>query len=67
MKHERYRPCCHEDRAQGQFSFPPLAVTANLISGFACATAMWLVVAAVAIAQGGHLSRQPLRAGYEND
>ena len=47
--------------------FPPLAVTANLISGFACAAAMWLVVAAVAIAQGGHLSRQPLRAGYEND
>lgn len=47
--------------------FPPLAVTANLISGLACAAAMWLVVAAVAIAQGGHLSRQPLRAGYEND
>jgi len=41
--------------------FPPLAVVANLISGFAYAAALWLVVAAVAIAQGGHLSRQPLR------
>jgi membrane protease YdiL (CAAX protease family) len=40
--------------------FPPLAVVANLISGFACAAAIWLVVAAVGVAQGGHLSRQPL-------
>lgn len=38
--------------------FPPLAVAANLISGFTCAAAMWLVVAVIAIAQGGHLSRQ---------
>jgi uncharacterized protein len=37
---------------------PPLAVTANLISGFAFAVALWLVIAAVALAQGGHLTRQ---------
>jgi hypothetical protein len=49
--------------------FPPLAVVANLISGFACAAALWLVVAAVAIAQGGHLPRLPLRTQptYERD
>ena len=39
--------------------FPPLAVVANLISGFACAAAMWVVVGVIAIAQGGRLSRQP--------
>jgi CAAX protease family protein len=37
---------------------PPLAVTANVISGFAFAVALWLVIAAVALAQGGHLTRQ---------
>jgi hypothetical protein len=44
-------------------------VVANLISGFACAAAMWVVVAAVAIAQGGHLSPRPLptRPAYEKD
>jgi membrane protease YdiL (CAAX protease family) len=41
--------------------FPPLAVEANLISGIACAAGLWVVVAAVAVANGGHLSRQPLR------
>jgi hypothetical protein len=47
---------------------PPLALTANLSSGLAYAAALWLVVAAVAIAQGGHLSRQPLhKPGYKND
>lgn len=40
--------------------FPPLAVEANLISGLACAGGLWVVVAAVALAQGGHL-RPPLR------
>jgi membrane protease YdiL (CAAX protease family) len=40
--------------------FPPSAVVANLISGFAYAAALWVVVAAVAVAQGGHLSREPL-------
>jgi len=39
--------------------FPPLAVEANLFSGFAVAAAMWVVVGAVALANGGHLSRQP--------
>lgn len=41
--------------------FPPLAVEANVISGIACAAGLWVVVAAVALAQGGHLSRQPLQ------
>ena len=30
------------------------------VIGFAYAAALWVVVAAVAVAQGGHLSRQPL-------
>jgi uncharacterized protein len=38
---------------------PPLAVKVNWISGFAYAAALWMVVGAVALAQGGHLSRQP--------
>jgi len=40
--------------------FPPSAVVANLISGFAYAAALWVVVAAVAMANGWHLTRQPL-------
>lgn len=48
---------------------PPLAVTANLVSGFAFAVGLWLVVAAVALAQGGHVTRQShlKRPAYEND
>ena len=40
--------------------FPPSAVVANLISGFAYAAALWVVVAAVAMANGWHLTPQPL-------
>jgi hypothetical protein len=40
--------------------FPPSAVMANLISGYAYTAVLWVVVAAIAVAQGGHLSRQPL-------
>jgi hypothetical protein len=36
---------------------------ALLTSGFACAAAMWLVVAAIAIAQGGHLFDNRSRGG----
>jgi uncharacterized protein len=39
--------------------FPPSAVVANLISGLACAAALWMVIGVIALAQGGHLSRQP--------
>jgi uncharacterized protein len=39
--------------------FPPSAVMANLISGYAFTATLWVVVAAIAVAQGGHLSRQP--------
>jgi membrane protease YdiL (CAAX protease family) len=39
--------------------FPPSAVMANLISGYAFTAVLWAVVAAIAVAQGGHLSRQP--------
>jgi hypothetical protein len=38
---------------------PPLAVEINWIIGFANAAALWVVVGAVALAQGGHLSRPP--------
>jgi len=41
--------------------FPPSAVMANLISGYAYTAGLWVVVGAVAVAQGGHLSRQPPR------
>jgi uncharacterized protein len=42
--------------------FPPLAVEANLISGFACAAGLWVVVVVLAVATRGHLSRRsPLR------
>lgn len=41
--------------------FPPSAVEANLISGYAYTAVLWVVVVAVAVANGGHLSRQPLR------
>jgi len=39
---------------------PPLGGTPYWVIGFAYAAALWVVVAAVAVAQGGHLSRQPL-------
>jgi CAAX protease family protein len=45
--------------------FPPLAVGANLISGFACAAGLWIVVGVVALANHGHLSRQQLRRGQD--
>jgi hypothetical protein len=43
--------------------FAPLAISgvAFLALSFAYAAATWVVVAAVAVAQGGSLSRQPLR------
>lgn len=40
---------------------PPVPGVAYWILGFAPAAATWVVVAAVAVANGGHLSRQPLR------
>jgi uncharacterized protein len=40
---------------------PPVGGVAYWTIGFAYAAAVWVVVAAVAVAQGGHLSRQPLR------
>jgi hypothetical protein len=41
--------------------FPPLAIMANLISGYAYTAALWVVVAVVVVANHGHLSRQPPR------
>jgi uncharacterized protein len=38
-----------------------LAVVPGLIYGLVLAAALWVVVGAVAVANGGHLSRQPLR------
>jgi uncharacterized protein len=38
---------------------PPLGGAPYWVIGFAYAAALWVVVAAVAVAQGGHLSRQP--------
>jgi uncharacterized protein len=40
---------------------PPLGGAPYWIEGFAYAAALWVVVAAIALAQGGHLSRGPLR------
>jgi uncharacterized protein len=40
--------------------FPPSAIMANLISGYAYTAVLWVVVAAIAVANGGHLSRRPL-------
>ena len=40
---------------------PPLGGAPYWIIGFACAAALWAIVAAVALAPGGHLSRRPLR------
>jgi len=39
--------------------FPPSAIMANLISGFASTAVLLVVVAVVAFANHGHLSRQP--------
>jgi uncharacterized protein len=41
--------------------FPPSAVMANLISGFAYTAVLWVVVAVVAVANHGRLTRQPLQ------
>ena len=38
---------------------PPVGGAPYWIIGFAYAAALWVIVAAVALAQGGHLSRQP--------
>ena len=43
--------------------FDPAAVEANWIIAFAHAAALWVVVAALALASHGHLSRQPLPRG----
>jgi len=40
---------------------PPLGGAPYWIIGFATAAALWAIVAAVVLAQGGHLSRRPLR------
>jgi membrane protease YdiL (CAAX protease family) len=40
---------------------PPLPGVASVILSFVPAAAMWVVVGAVAVANGGHLSRKPLR------
>jgi membrane protease YdiL (CAAX protease family) len=40
---------------------PPLGGAPYWIIGFAYAAVLWIIVAAVSLAQGGHLSRQPLR------
>ena len=40
---------------------PPLGGAPYWIIGFACAAALWVIVAAVSFAQGGHLSQQPIR------
>jgi membrane protease YdiL (CAAX protease family) len=39
--------------------FPPSAIMANLISGFAYTAVLWIVVGAIALANHGHLTRQP--------
>jgi membrane protease YdiL (CAAX protease family) len=39
---------------------PPLGGAPYWVIGSAYAAALWVVVAAIAVAQGGHLSRQPL-------
>jgi uncharacterized protein len=39
---------------------PPLGGVPYWVIGFAYAAALWVIVAVVAVAQGGHLSRQPL-------
>ena len=42
--------------------FPPLAVVASLISGYATAAVLWIIVAVIVLANHGHLTRQqPLR------
>jgi uncharacterized protein len=38
---------------------PPLGGVPYWVIGFAYAAALWVIVAVVAVAQGGHLSRQP--------
>ena len=38
--------------------FPPSAIMANLITSFAYTAVLWVVVAVVALAQGGHLTPQ---------
>jgi membrane protease YdiL (CAAX protease family) len=40
---------------------PPLGGAPYWIIGFACAAALWVIVAAVSLAQGGNLSQQPMR------
>jgi membrane protease YdiL (CAAX protease family) len=39
--------------------FPPSAIMANLISDFAYTAVLWVLVAVVALANHGHLTRQP--------
>ena len=39
---------------------PPVGGAPYWIIGFAYAAALWVIVAAISLAQGGHLSRQPL-------
>jgi len=40
---------------------PPVPGVASVVLSFVPAAAMWAVVGVVAVANGGHLSRQPLR------
>lgn len=46
---------------------PPLPGTAYWMLGFAYAAATWVIVGVVAIANGGHLSRQPFRRQVESN
>jgi len=52
----------HASLTAGNILLVPLATGMALVSwSLALAAALWVVVAAVAVAQGGHFSRQPLR------
>jgi hypothetical protein len=49
----------HTSLAAFTFILFPLRRSSNIISGLAAAAALWIFVAAVAIANGGHLARRP--------
>jgi hypothetical protein len=52
----------HASLTASQLILSPLATGVALLTyGLILAAALWVVVAAVAVAQGGHLSRVPLR------
>ena len=52
----------HQSARIAIFIFTPLATGVSFLTyAWALAAALWVVVAAVAVANGGHLSRQSLR------